>query len=43
MSYCRKIGGMVTVPECLACEECLPPGDRIDGQMCEYEDMDEEE
>ena len=41
MSYCKKIGGMVTVPECLGCDECLPPSERLGGQMCEYEDMDD--
>lgn len=43
MSYCRKIGGMVTVPDCLACENCLPPSERIGGSMCEDEVMDKED
>lgn len=43
MSYCREYGMMVTVPDCLECKNCRPPGERIDGQMCEQEDMDEDE
>jgi len=43
MSYCRKYGTMVTVCDCLGCKDCRPPGERVGGQMCEQEDMDEED
>ena len=42
MSYCREYGKMVTVPDCLGCKNCRPPGERVGGQMCEQEDMDED-
>ena len=37
MSYCKKKGIEPTVCDCLACEYCLPPSERIDGRMCENE------
>ena len=42
MSYCKKKWIEMTVCDCLACEYCLPPSERIDGRMCENEVMDEE-
>lgn len=43
MSYCRKKKCHVTVPECLACEDCLPPGERICGIMCPHEFVGDDE
>ena len=31
MSYCKKKGIWPTVCDCLACEYCLPPSERISG------------
>ena len=37
MNYCRRYGRKVSLPHCLACGECRPPGERVDGRMCEKE------
>lgn len=42
MVYCRKFGRKVTGTECLGCDECLPPSERLGGELCVYEDMDAE-
>jgi hypothetical protein len=42
MSYCKKKEIWPTVCDCLACEDCLPPSERIGGRMCENEVMDKE-
>ena len=43
MSYCRKKKCHVTVPECLVCEDCLPPAERIGGVMCKHEFIESDE
>ena len=37
MSYCIKSRRNVSIQECLACDECRAPIDRLDGRMCENE------
>ena len=37
MSYCKKYNIRTTVVRCLACKECRPPGERVNGCMCDYE------
>ena len=37
MSYCKKYNMHPSVALCLACEECYPPGERVNGRMCGYE------
>ena len=37
MSYCKKYKINPTVVRCLACEECYPPAERVNGRMCGYE------
>lgn len=43
MSYCKKYEHRPSAVQCLLCEYCLPPNQRIDGKMCGYETTDEEE
>ena len=37
MSYCRKYNKLTGLCDCLACKDCRPPGERIDGRMCKFE------
>ena len=42
MSYCKKFKIDPSVAQCLACEHCLPPGERVEGRMCPHEEMQKE-
>lgn len=37
MSFCKRFEKQVSVVNCLICINCLPPNERIDGNMCEFE------
>lgn len=41
MSYCKKYNMHPSVALCLACEECYPPGERVNGRMCGYEESND--
>lgn len=41
MSYCKRYGRKVSVVNCLICINCLPPYERIYGNMCEFEVREE--
>ena len=42
MSYCKKFKIEPSVAQCLACEHCLPPGERVEGRMCPHEELQKE-
>ena len=43
MSYCNKFKIEPSVAQCLACEHCLPPGERVEGRMCPHEELQKSE
>lgn len=40
MTICEILGREAEIFDCLACDYCLPPGERKNGRICRYYDTE---